>query len=91
MGTATGAFMILPDEGQTCADRLRVIPGVLYSIWVERTADDKYVASILFCRPRLEKDGFRWRLPGGNALDKEGRLAGVFDGLDAESTWPRPQ
>jgi hypothetical protein len=83
-GRGAPSLYLLPDEAQTCVDRLRVISGILYSILVERTSDDKFADEHYVLPPEAEKDGYRWRLPGGNVIEKEARLAGVFNGLDAE-------
>ena len=76
--------LLLPDEALTCTSKLRVIPAALYPIFVERAADDKSGRrTSTSCRP-AEKDGYRWRLPNGNTLEKEARLAGLFNGVEAE-------
>jgi hypothetical protein len=80
---APGLYL-LPDEAQTCVKTLRAILGVLYSVFVERGPDDKFVIEHHALPPEAEKDEYRWRLPSGNVIEKEARLAGVFSGLDAE-------
>lgn len=83
-GRGAPGMFVLPDEAQTCVATLRVVPAILYSIWVERTENDKFVGEH-FCLPsEAEKDGYNWRLPGGTVLNKEARLAGVFEGIEAE-------
>jgi hypothetical protein len=74
----------LPDESQTCIGKVRVVPGILYAILVEHDAADKPVGETFVLPNDAAKDGLRWRLPNGNVIDKEARLAGVFNGLDAE-------
>jgi hypothetical protein len=82
-GRGAPGVYLLPDEAQTCVKTLRVILGVLYSVFVERGPDDKFVAEHHALPPAAEKDEYRWRLRG-NVIEKEARLAGVFNGLDAE-------
>jgi hypothetical protein len=83
-GRGAAGLYVLPDEAQTCVKTLRVISGILYSVFVERTLDDKFVIERCILPPEAEKDEYRWRLPSGNIIDKEARLAGVFNGLEAE-------
>jgi hypothetical protein len=83
-GRGAPGLYLLPDEAQTCAETLRVISGVLYSVFVERTLDDKFVVERYVLPPEAEKDEYRWRLRSRNVIEKEARLAGVFNGLDAE-------
>ena len=66
---APGRFL-LPDEASTCADRVRVIPGILYSVFIERTSDDKYVREHYALPPWAERDAFRWLLPDGHTLEQ---------------------
>jgi hypothetical protein len=75
---------LLPDEAQTCVNRLRVVPGVLYSVLVERTAEDKWADEHYVLPDAAEKNGYRWRLPNKHFIEKEARIAGIFNGLDAE-------
>ena len=74
----------MPDEGQSCTSKLRVIPGALYPVFVERTASDKWAADYYVLPSGAEKDGFVWRLSNGNVIDKEVRLVGLFNGVEAE-------
>ena len=75
----------LPDEAQTCTSKLRVILGAVYSTYVERSPDGKPRAANTFVLPPdAEKDGFGWRLSNGNLLETEARLAGLFNGVEAE-------
>jgi hypothetical protein len=83
-GRGAPGLWLLPDEAQTCVARLRVVSGALYSILVERSADDKWADEHYVLPDEAEKDGYRWRLPNENLIDKEARIAGVFNGLDAE-------
>jgi hypothetical protein len=83
-GRGAPGVYLLPDEAQTCARTLRVISGVLYSVFVERGPDDKFVAERYVLPPEAEKDEYRWHMPSRNVIEKEARLAGVFNGLDAE-------
>jgi hypothetical protein len=83
-GLGAAGLYLLPDEAQTCANRLRVIPAVLYSMFVERALDDRYVGEHFVLPGEAEKEEYRWRLPNGNVIEKEARLAGIFNGLDAE-------
>ena len=83
-GRGTPGLYLLPDEAQTCVKTLRVIAGVLYSVFVERGPDDKFAIERYTLPPDAEKDEYRWRLPSGNVIEKEARVAGVFSGLDAE-------
>ena len=80
---APGMF-VLPDEAQTCIATLRGVLGAIYPVWVERTENDRFVGEHFVLPNDAEKDGYRWRLPGGNVLDKEARIAGVFGGIEAE-------
>jgi hypothetical protein len=56
----------------------------LYSVFLERSPDDKYAGEHFVLPPGAEKDSYRWRLPDGNTLEKEARLAGLFNGVEAE-------
>jgi hypothetical protein len=82
-GRGVPGLYLLPDEAQTCAKTLRVISGVLYSVFVERGPDDKFVHEHHVLPRGAEKDEHRWRL-SGNVIEKEARLAGVFNSLEAE-------
>jgi hypothetical protein len=82
-GRGAPGLYLLPDEAQSCVQTLRVILGILYSVFVERGPDDKFVLEHHALPPEAEKDEYRWRLRG-NVIEKEARLAGVFNGLDAE-------
>lgn len=83
-GRGAPGMFVLPDEAQTCVATLRGVLGVIYPAWVERTENDKFVGEHFVLPSDAEKDGYRWRLPGGNVLDKEARIAGVFGGIEAE-------
>jgi hypothetical protein len=83
-GLGAPGLFVLPDEAATCVTSLRVVPAALYPIFVERTPDDKYAGEHFVLPPGAEKDGYRWRLPDGNTLEKEARLAGLFSGPEAE-------
>lgn len=83
-GRGAPGHFLLPDEALTCTDRVRVVPGILYSVFIERTSDDKYVREHFVLPPGAERDAFRWLLPDGHTLEKEARLGGVFNNLDAE-------
>ena len=64
---------------------MRLVAGALYSIFVEKTPDDKFVEEHHVLPPEAEKDGYGWRLPNRNVIDKEARIAGVFNRVvDAE-------
>jgi hypothetical protein len=82
-GRGAPGLYVLPDEAQTCVKTLRVISGILYSVFIERTPDDKFANEHLLLPGGAEQDGYRWRF-SGNVIEKEARLAGVFNGLDAE-------
>ena len=84
-GQGAPGLFLLPDEFLTCASKLRVILGAVYSTSVERALDGKPVGrEHLHLPPDAEKDGFGWRLSNGNMLETEARLAGLFNGLEAE-------
>ena len=83
-GQGVPGLWILPDEAQTCTSKLRVIAGYVYSILVERTTSDRWVEDHQVLPPDAEKDGYGWRLPNKNVIEKEARLVGVFGGIDAE-------
>ena len=84
-GQGAPGLFLLPDEAQTCTCKLRVILGAIYSTYVERAPDGKPVGREHFLLPAdAEKDGFGWRLPNGNMLETEARLAGLFNGVEAE-------
>jgi hypothetical protein len=83
-GRGAPGMFVLPDEVQTCATALRAVLGVIYPVWVERTENDKFVGERFVLPDDAEKDGYRWRLSGGNVLDREARIAGLFEGLEAE-------
>ena len=80
---APGMF-VLPDEAQTCIATLRGVLGAIYPVWVERTENDRFVGEHFVLLNDAEKDGYRWRRPGGNVLDKEARIAGLFGSIEAE-------
>jgi hypothetical protein len=80
---APGQYVV-PSEAQDCIATLRVVPAILYPVWVERTENDKFVGEHFVLPDDAEKDGYRWRQPGGGMLDKEARLAGVFASAEAE-------
>jgi hypothetical protein len=83
-GLGAAGLYCLPDVAQTCTSKLRVIPSALYVVFVERAAKDKWVDDHFVLPPDAEKDGFRWRLPSGNVIDKEARVAAIFNGVEAE-------
>ena len=66
---------------------LRAILSAVYSTYVERSPDGKPAGREHLHLPAdAEKDssGFGWRLSNGNMLETEARLAGLFNGLEAE-------
>ena len=84
-GQGAPGLFLLPDEAQTCTSKLRVILGAVYSTYVERSPDGKPAGREHFLLPAdAEKDGFGWRLSNGNMLETEARLAGLFNGVEAE-------
>jgi hypothetical protein len=84
-GEGAPGLFVLPDEEQTCTSRLRVILAAIYSPYVERSPDGKPVGREHFLLPDgAEKDGYLWRLPNGNMLETEARLAGLFNNVEAE-------
>lgn len=83
-GRGAPGMFVLPDEGQTCSAMLRGVLGAIYPVWIERTDNDKFVGEHFVLPDDAEKDGYRWRLPGGKVLDKEARIAGLFEGVEAE-------
>jgi hypothetical protein len=75
----------LADEGQTCVAKMRVVPAILYSVYVEKTPDDKFAGrDYLALPPDVAPEGYVWRCRNGNFLEFTPRLAGVFAGLEAE-------
>ena len=83
-GQGAPGLWILPDEAATCTSKLRVIAGYVYSVLVEKTSDDKWVDEHHILPSEAQKDGYGWRLPNRNVIDREARIAGVFGGVDAE-------
>ena len=84
-GQGAPGLFLLPDESLTCTSKLRVVLGAVYSTYVERALDGKPVGrEHLHLPPDAEKDGFGWRLSNGNMLETEARLAGLFNGVEAE-------
>jgi hypothetical protein len=84
-GQGAPGLFLLPDESLTCTSKLRVVLGAVYSTHVERFPDDKPTGREHFVLPdEAQKDGFVWRLANKNLLETEARLAGVFNGVDAE-------
>jgi hypothetical protein len=83
-GLGAPGLYCLPNEGQTCTSKLRVISGALHTVFVERAAKDKWVGDHYVLPDNAEKEGYRWRLPNGNAIEKEARLAATFNGVEAE-------
>jgi hypothetical protein len=83
-GMGAPGLFVLPDEAATCVTALRLVPSILYTVFSERTPDDKYAGEHFILPAAAEKDGYRWRLPDGSTLDKESRLAGVYNGVEAE-------
>jgi hypothetical protein len=75
----------LADEAQTCVAKMRVVPAILYSVYVEKTPDEKFTGrDYLALPPDVEREGYVWRCRSGNFLEQTPRLAGVFDGHEAE-------
>ena len=84
-GKARRAFIVLPDEAselhlqasrhsrRSLSDLRRAHAGR------QACGREHYVLP-----PGAEKDGYGWRLPDGNAIDKEARIAGLFNGVEAE-------
>jgi hypothetical protein len=86
-GQGQPGLFLQPDEAATCTSRLRVVLGKVYSTYVERSPDGKPAGREHLHLPAdAEKDssGFGWRLSNGNMLETEARLAGLFNGLEAE-------
>ena len=83
-GLGAPGLYCLPDPALTCTSKLRVISGALYAVFVERAAKDKWVEDHYVLPPAARKDGYRWLLPNGNAIEKEARLAALFNGVEAE-------
>ena len=83
-GLGAPGLYCLPDEALTCTSKLRVVSGALYPIFVERGGSDKWVDDHYVLPPEAEKDVYRWRLPNGNAIEKEARIAALFNGVEAE-------
>ena len=84
-GKGAPGLFLLPDEALTCTSKLRVILGSVYLVYVERSPDGKPAGREHFIvPPGAEKDGFAWRLPDGNTLEEEARLAGLFSGVEGE-------
>ena len=84
MAGAPGLW-ILPDEAATCTSKLRVISGYAYSVLVEKTSDNKWVDEHHILPSEAQKDGYGWRLPNRNVIDREARIAGVFGGVEPSS------
>jgi hypothetical protein len=75
----------LADEAQTCVSKMRVVPAILYPIYVEKTSDEKFAGrDYLVLPPDVERQDYVWRCRSSNFLEHTPRLAGVFDGLEAE-------
>jgi hypothetical protein len=83
-GQGAAGLFCLPDESLSCTSKLRVIPGILYTTFVERPDDKSAPPEHYVLPPGAEQDGYRWRLPNGNAIEQEARIAGLFNGLEAE-------
>ena len=84
-GQGAPGLFVLPDEAQTCTSKVRLVAGALYSIFVEKTSDDKWLGEHHVLPFDAEKAGYNWRLPNGNTIEKEARIAGVFNrAVDAE-------
>lgn len=84
-GLGESGLYCLPDEALTCTSKLRAVLGAVYSTYAERTPDDKPAGREHFLLPAdARKDGFVWRLPNKNLLETEARLAGLFNGVEAE-------
>jgi hypothetical protein len=82
-GRGAPGMFALPDDNQTCLTALRSILGAIYPVWVEYTENNKFVSEHFALPNGAEKDDYRWRLPSGNVLDKEARVAGLFEGVEA--------
>ena len=78
-GHGAPGLWLLPDEASSCTSKVRLVAGALYSIFVEKTSDDKWVSEHHVLPFDAEKVGYNWRLPGGNTIEKEARIAGVFN------------
>jgi hypothetical protein len=64
---------------------MRVVPGILYSVYVEKTPDEKFVGrDYLALPPDVVREDYVWRCGSGNFLELTPRLAGVFEGVEAE-------
>ena len=75
----------LADEAQTCVAKMRVVPAILYTVYVEKTPDEKFAGrDYLALPPDVEREDYVWRCGSGNFLEHTPRLAGVFEGLEAE-------
>ncbi len=75
----------LADEAQTCVAKMHVVPAILYSVYVEKTPDDKFAGrDYLALPPDVVREGYVWRCRNGNFLEYTPRLAGVFEELEAE-------
>jgi hypothetical protein len=75
----------LADEAQTCIAKMRVVPAILYSVYVEKTPDEKFAGrDYLALPPDVVREDYVWRCGSGNFLEHTPRLAGVFEGLEAE-------
>ena len=83
-GLGAAGLYCLPDAALTCTSKLRVISGALYAVFVERAAKDKWVEDHYVLPPDAKKDGYRWVRPNGNAIDKEARIAALFNNVEAE-------
>ena len=83
-GRGQPGLFCLPDEALTCTSKLRVVSGALYAVFVERTTKDTWVADHYVLPPDAVRDGYRWILPNKNVIDKEARVAALFNGLEAE-------
>jgi hypothetical protein len=75
----------LADEAQTCVGTMRVVPAILFSVYVEKTPDEKFAGrDYLALPPDVEREDYVWRCRSGNFLEHTPRLAAVFEGLEAE-------
>jgi hypothetical protein len=80
----------LADEAQTCIAKMRVVPAILYSVYVEKTPDEKFAGhDYLALPPDVVREDYVWRCGSGNFLEHTPRLAGVFEGLKAEFDFSR--
>ena len=64
---------------------MRVVPAILFSVYVEKTPDEKFAGrDYLALPPDVVREDYVWRCGSGNFLEHTPRLAGVFEGFEAE-------